>query len=766
MDVYNDRTIKVTESLDVYYNNEMHGIIRDIPTSSDTESYEISNISVTGAQYAVNKYSSNVEIKIGSADVTVKGPMHYEITYEMNHYKDYDSAADYIYVNLLGTDYDTYVDNFKGSIILHDDLTIHQQTITSGYKGSTTNDIAQEEINENVYSYTAADIRPNQGITVMMELDEGSFINAKEYVFDYDISSTKWNFEFTKEKDVKVTASYTITNNKGYDRIFSIDPQLYDFSAVKIKDFKSYLGNAILNGDYIDMEIAEGKTESFVFSYIIHFNSAEYETTFDLMPISKYTNTKYENFEYTISMPDIFQYEVYCGRNTESVGKIQVSYSDNTLTVKSLQPVYSGEKLTISTVYSNDMFYRQYPIFGTGVLFASIIIAIAVFLLDKIKIITGYRNDPPAGLNSLEVGYIYNDRRFTNNAIGSILLYWASKGYITIQQNSDKNFKFIKQKEADHFMQKYEKNLFTAMFNLGYDGKKKVSSSTLETSFGPAFSVAKNAIITKYNTGKYALISNDQNNNAIGCLLGFIVFVAMAAAPIYFNTQSIMMVLFTNSIIGLIFMIALYCYNDNPESKFAFAVIVSVVFFVGFGILTIYLNDDKSIIQLFFAFITSAFIARYTYKLLLPTELGKELYKETRKFRNFLKSYRENNNEDEMFEYDMLPYAVALGLEKNWIGKFKDMKTNHPSWYVYDGHDGSYYQKNWCYYCHRLHYGIGRYCNGYSPTPTYKGSGGGGYSGGGGSYSGGGSSYSGGGSSYSGGGHSGGGSGGGGSKGW
>ncbi len=770
VDVYDDRTMRVTESLDVYYNKEMHGIIRDIPTYSSVEGYEVENVQLTGAEFKKTEYSSRVEVRIGSADITVTGPMHYELSYELKHYKDYDVTADYAYINLLGSDYDTYVDRFTGTIIFHDDLKVNSQNVTSGNKNSTSNSFVTYDVNDNIFTYSAQDIKPYNGITTMLQLDGGAFINAKEYDFNYVINNAVWSFDFNTEKDVLVKGTYTLTNNTNYERTHGVDLQLGDHSVVKIHDF-TVLAGTIDKDDYstsdhsVQLRIPANKTVTYQFTYTIHFLGVNNETTFHLLPIKTLDNTKVENFEYRISMPESFTYSTYVGRNTESKGKLDVHSENNTLYVKSLHPVYSGERLTIDAYYDNDMYFRQYPKLGTAVMIGGLVMAFLLFLQDKLRIDFGYRNDPPAGLNSLEVGYIYNGLGFSDAAAGSILLYWASKGYITIEQYMESNWTIRKQKEADKYMQAYEKTMFKGMFRLGQTDGNSVSSFALEKKFGPYMDKAKTAIIQKYSYGKYALEKEDRVKvHLLSCGIGLVLFMIIAATPIYFNTQSIASVLLGTLIAGVAFGYTLYKYNEDSElGKVKYGAIIVVVFMFAYGGLGMLIYDEQSILQLLFAFVVDAFATRYIFKYIIPTPLGKQLRTEVKRFRRFLKNYRETNQEDESFEYDMLPFAVALGLEKSWIGKFKGMKQSKPSWYV--TRNDQNYNRDWCYYCGKFHHGVGRECNRYI-TPVYTGS----YSSSGSSYSSSSSSssssYSGGGSSYSGGGSSGGGSGGGGSKGW
>jgi uncharacterized membrane protein len=89
----------------------------------------------------------------------------------------------------------------------------------------------------------------------------------------------------------------------------------------------------------------------------------------------------------------------------------------------------------------------------------------------------------------------------------------------------------------------------------------------------------------------------------------------------------------------------------------------------------------------------------------------------------------------ELFE-KLLPYAMVLGVEKQWAEQFKDLYTSPPDWY--SGHWTSF---NAGYLAGSLNSGVGSAVSGAFSAPSSSGSsgfGGGGFSGGGGGGGGGG----------------------------
>lgn len=182
VEVNDKRECIVTETIDAYFNIRKHGIIRNIPKSSSLEDYEIKDISVTGADYSVSKsnINSGIDIKIGSEYETVLGDKRYVIKYTLKHYDDGEKDADYLYLNVLGTDWDVPIKDFKSTITYPESFNLETINVTSGTYGSTGNYYADYTLESNkVKIQSNPDGIPEySGITVNIGFEEGAFLNA------------------------------------------------------------------------------------------------------------------------------------------------------------------------------------------------------------------------------------------------------------------------------------------------------------------------------------------------------------------------------------------------------------------------------------------------------------------------------------------------------------------------------------------------------------------------------------------------------------
>lgn len=178
VEVNDKREYKVTETIDVYFNEHRHGIIRKIPKSSSLEEYKIKDVAVNGADYTISD-GANYEIKIGSPYEEVIGDKKYVIEYTLSHYKDSEKDGDYLYLNVLGTEWDTYIENFTSKVSYPENFKMVDTTVTSGSYGSTENNLASYTIEDGfVDIYSLGTISCNEGITINIRFEEGAFANA------------------------------------------------------------------------------------------------------------------------------------------------------------------------------------------------------------------------------------------------------------------------------------------------------------------------------------------------------------------------------------------------------------------------------------------------------------------------------------------------------------------------------------------------------------------------------------------------------------
>jgi len=169
IEVSNDKTYTITESINTYFHESAHGIFRSIPIKHN-ENIEILN---ANEKYATNMENGKLKIQLGSARLFVRGDKNYTITYKYQ-IKDHKNE---FYYNIIGPEWDTTIHNASFKIVMPYDVDPEKVGIsigkygTKGFKG-----IARYKVDGNVITgYMLEQLPPNHGITVRIEVPKGYF---------------------------------------------------------------------------------------------------------------------------------------------------------------------------------------------------------------------------------------------------------------------------------------------------------------------------------------------------------------------------------------------------------------------------------------------------------------------------------------------------------------------------------------------------------------------------------------------------------------
>ena len=185
--VNENNKLDITETITAFFNESRHGIYRTIPLkntitrldgTTSTNRAQITNLEVDN-EYTVSRENGNIKIKIGSPNYTVTGEQKYTIKYTYNLGKDPLPNLDELYYNIIGTEWDTSIDNVSFTITMPKNFDHSKLGFSSGAKGSTNNDDVYYYVNSNIITgrYLGT-LNPGEGITVRCELPEGYFVGA------------------------------------------------------------------------------------------------------------------------------------------------------------------------------------------------------------------------------------------------------------------------------------------------------------------------------------------------------------------------------------------------------------------------------------------------------------------------------------------------------------------------------------------------------------------------------------------------------------
>ena len=110
----------------------------------------------------------------------MSGQQEYVITYTYNMGKDPLKNVDELYLDLIGTDWDTVIGNVKFDIHMPKSFDAGKLGFSVGKSGSTSSDDVLFEVNGNDISGSYHGILgEHEGLSVRLELPEGYFVGAR-----------------------------------------------------------------------------------------------------------------------------------------------------------------------------------------------------------------------------------------------------------------------------------------------------------------------------------------------------------------------------------------------------------------------------------------------------------------------------------------------------------------------------------------------------------------------------------------------------------
>lgn len=126
-----DNVYHVTERLQVNFNQARHGIYRDIPVINNVSREDgstsriqarVTNIKTYGEKKTVGREGSYCRIQLGDKNKTLVGEHMYHISYDYNMGKDVRKGEDEFYYNIIGTSWDTTIQNVTFHIMMPEDI--------------------------------------------------------------------------------------------------------------------------------------------------------------------------------------------------------------------------------------------------------------------------------------------------------------------------------------------------------------------------------------------------------------------------------------------------------------------------------------------------------------------------------------------------------------------------------------------------------------------------------------------------------------------
>ena len=323
---------------------------------------------------------------------------------------------------------------------------------------------------------------------------------------------------------------------------------------------------------------------------------------------------------------------------------------------------------------------------------AALITALLWFLFgrDK-KIVETVEFYPPEGLTPAEVGLVIDGTADKKDLI-SMIIYFAGRGYLSIEQYKKKKFRLRKLQDIDQGEKLFARTLFDGLFKTG----DQIDIYDLGEEFGDAYLSAYEELKDLYRKKRNLQFSvRSQACAWIGGVLILAAAMLTVCLSAGYNVRGGLADLLgalLPAVVSVIMTLILLRADTKKYTKgkaghavgnsalwIADAAFTAVGgFFIGRGF-------GSALIGI--AFTVCILAAQFfTVNMLQRTDRGIELMGKILGLKNFIKAAeldRINSlvEENPSYYYDILPYAFVMGLTDKWAKNFENIRIEAPDWY-------------------------------------------------------------------------------------
>jgi uncharacterized membrane protein YgcG len=538
---------------------------------------------------------------------------------------------------------------------------------------------------------------------------------------EYEISSYNVDIIVGSDNVYEITETIVADFFVPKHGIFREIPMRYEGQSVQITDISvnDKYAKSKSNGNLVlkigDPEITLTGKKEYIIKYTFNMGKDSKEG-FDLFYfniIGTGWDTSISNIKFSITFPMFFEkndVSFYTGKYGGSTAR-DVNYEVAGLKINGTVPVlYAGEGLTAyvklpesafagETGNDNSIFFSM----GAWCL-CGLLILLALYIWNSKgrdpSLYPAVQFEPPDGMTPAEVGYVI-DGIVDNRDITSLIFYWADKGYLDITESGKNEFLFIKKKEpvTSNYFETY---MFSRLFSYGKDGW--VSTNDLKQEFYEDIPIIKTQIKEKFEKNTKLFTKESKVWSGFLHLISVIpsiilLFVIMGGLPPF---EVIIPSVFMFA--GILFSGAVAIQTMKKWKIFTragriariilfalFIVIMTAAFFVfAFAMeegYSVYYHSPGFIIaEAFRTALTTFVIFAFSAATIKRTEYGHNKLEHLLGLKNFINEAEMDKlkkmiDDNPSYFYNILPYAIVLGLEKKWAGKMDGITMPPPEYY-------------------------------------------------------------------------------------
>lgn len=405
-------------------------------------------------------------------------------------------------------------------------------------------------------------------------------------------------------------------------------------------------------------------------------------------------NTDIENLTFSVTFPKEFDNsltQLFVGRYGEGLdGNFDFDISPNGLTLSgNLQNLSYGEAVTLYQPLEQGYFVVErsfvfdFVLLGLFLLTCILIVVLYVKHRRKDIVVDVVEFSAPDGITPTEAGYLI-DKTLDGEDISALIVFWASKGYLKIEERGKKMYaKKLQNLPANS--KKHEQIFFNALFN----GREEVDCGNLNK-LPPMVGQKCKQAVEREGRGLFLDNSNKYFNLLTWvCLIVYIVGIFRVGLESNDGFS-----IFIKILIAIVMFLPIFRLPNLEKKKlkmksgkFWFLKILYLLITLAGGIgIIIYAEGycDPFFSRIYFLLLP---LALYIVHPLLEqyTKTGREYLGRLKGLKQYIEVTEKNKMEvmvkdDPELFYKILPYAYVLGVSKVYMDKFKDVPLEPPKW--------------------------------------------------------------------------------------
>lgn len=483
--------------------------------------------------------------------------------------------------------------------------------------------------------------------------------------------------------DIPVNAGDRVRNIKAYE--------LDEFGAEQHLDYnvkREYAG--LITVDMGDYSNKTDETHFYRIKYEYAITKPRAKNAIFLNAVGFGSDGEINDVNVTLKLPDGLDYaKRYSNESGEGDG-VAVTPVNGVISIH-YDYLPAREGVTVEMVFNDGVLSTKadmtpYYVIIAGCVILGLLFAVKFLSFNKDGLSPVSDTQAPAGVDPLVMGKLI-DNRVDQSDVTSLIFYWANKGYLKIDLHDESDIELIR--IMQHLPESAPKHQ-----HIMYEGLFKSGDIVKINSLSQSFYRVVEAVTKEVNAENSKLY--DGKSMGVAVLFALIGGLLMCLTPIILTIMTISFKLFT--IVPLFMIIPAFIvfaltqsvkYNTLKYGKkkiimmYAGVALLSLVFTAVYALVipSYYIELIPKIILCVIGFA----IVILSTTIISRTEAYTEKLNHIVGFRDFIK-YAEKDQLEALLEgnpeyyYQVLPYAIVLGVSDIWENKFAALTVPPPTW--------------------------------------------------------------------------------------